>query len=134
MSKNIVSALKFRKYIVKNVEFILNDTFSNRSNVAIEFGIRKRIEYKEKTMHVELETIVFPNAEKNDYPFTIRVKIVGIFETVGEAKDRFETNAVAILYPYIRAIVSTYTAQANIPALVLPPINVNSLMEDSDKE
>jgi len=56
----------------------------------------------------------------NDYPFEIKVKILGIFET----------NVIAILYPYVRAIISTYTAQANVPALILPPINVNSLMKD----
>lgn len=131
MGKNISSALKFREYIVKEVNFKLNDSFSNRADVPIRFGIEKKIEAIDNRMNVALEVVVFPEAVLNDYPFEIKVKIFGIFETIGgQLTEKFETNAIAILYPYVRAIISTYTAQANVPALILPPINVNSLMKD----
>ena len=37
----------------------------------------------------------------------------------------FKTNAVAILFPYLRAIVSSYTANANIAPVILPAMNIN---------
>ena len=41
---------------------------------------------------------------------------------------------MAILFPYIRALVSTFTANANVPPLILPPINVVNLIENVSKE
>ena len=48
----------------------------------------------------------------------------GIFSVEGEDVERFEVNGISLLYPYIRSIVSTYTANSNLPTLILPPINV----------
>ena len=39
----------------------------------------------------------------------------------------FFANAIAILFPYIRAFVSTLTLQANYGPLVLPTMNLSSL-------
>ena len=81
-------------------------------------------------MEVTLDTIVFENAKENNYPFEMKVQITGFFSLENETKINLEPNAVAILYPYVRAIVSTYTANANVNALILPPINVNSLFKN----
>ena len=43
--------------------------------------------------------------------------------------DRYQGNAIAILYPYARAIVSTYTANTNVTPLILPTINVNKFIQ-----
>ena len=40
---------------------------------------------------------------------------------------------VAILYPYARALVSTYTSNANIAPLILPTINVNQFLKNKEK-
>lgn len=39
----------------------------------------------------------------------------------------FYANSLAIIYPYIRAFVSTLTLQANYPPFVLPTYNVSDL-------
>ena len=39
----------------------------------------------------------------------------------------FYPNSIAILFPYIRAFVSTVTLQANIQPLILPTYNLSSL-------
>ena len=39
----------------------------------------------------------------------------------------FFANSSAIIYPYIRAFISTLTLQANYPPFVLPTLNVSSL-------
>lgn len=43
--------------------------------------------------------------------------------------DYFYSNSIAILYPYIRAFVSTITAVSNTKPLVLPTLNLASLAE-----
>ena len=47
---------------------------------------------------------------------------------------RYEANAIAIMYPYLRAIVSTYTASANIAPVILPAINVNAMLKRNKEE
>ena len=76
---------------------------------------------------------IFKDAEKNNYPFEMTVSLTGKFECEGEEPEKFSKNAIAILYPYVRAIVSTYTANANVNALILPAINVNKLIEEDEK-
>ena len=67
------------------------------------------------------------------------VCVIGIFETDNDIDDQLkedlaEINSVAILFPYVRALVSNYTALANVSPLILPPINVIKYMEEKKKE
>ena len=43
-------------------------------------------------------------------------------------KQKTVTYAIAILFPYLRAIVSTYTANANVVPVILPAMNINAYM------
>lgn len=45
----------------------------------------------------------------------------------------FYSNSIAILFPYVRAFVSTVTLQANVPPMVLPTMNLSSLQEELKK-
>lgn len=124
------SKLIFNKYIVKEIKFKYNENFKEKP-VEILFNISKNIKYENNKMNVDLKVDIFEDNDK--YPFYMTVSIRGYFsiENNGE-KINFEPNAVAILYPYIRSIVSTYTAEANVMPLILPVINVNKLIEDSE--
>ena len=124
------SKLIFNKYIVKEIKFKYNENFKEKP-VEILFNISKNIKYENNKMNVDLKVDIFEDNDK--YPFYMTVSIRGYFsiENNGE-KINFEPNAVAILYPYIRSIVSTYTAEANVMPLILPVIIVNKLIEDSE--
>ena len=65
----------------------------------------------------------------NDY----KVNLTGYFMVDGCEPETLKANAIAILYPYVRAIISTYTANANITPLILPTINVNKLIKDQEE-
>ena len=125
------SKLIFNKYIVKNVLFEYNENFKERS-VEIEFKIDKNIRYDKNKMTVDLNVEIFEKEEK--YPFYMKVSIRGFFTIENNEEEiNFEPNAIAILYPYVRAIVSTYTVNANITPLMLPTINVNKLIKDQEE-
>lgn len=47
--------------------------------------------------------------------------------TFDEIPDYFYVNAVAILFPYVRAYISLITTQANVPGVILPTLNLNGL-------
>lgn len=44
-----------------------------------------------------------------------------------EIPDYFYANSIAIIFPYLRAFVSTVTLQANIVPLLLPTMNLSNL-------
>lgn len=44
--------------------------------------------------------------------------------------DYFYPNSIAIVFPYVRALVSTLTLQANVRPILLPTMNLSSLKDD----
>lgn len=55
------------------------------------------------------------------------------FENVhalSDIPDYFYPNSIAILFPYIRAFVSTMSLQANIQPILLPTVNLIGLTDD----
>lgn len=128
----IKSALLFKKYIVNQVFFKTNNKYEEPENgISIKMEITPKVEVDKENMNVTLNCDIFSNAEENNYPFEMSVSLTGFFSTKGSSTDVFVKNAIAILFPYIRAIVSTYTANANVPPLILPAINVNKLIENT---
>ena len=128
----IASKLIFKKYIVQKIDFKANEDYKWKE-IKIKLDIEKSIEYIGKNMNVTLIVKLFDEAEK-EVPFKMTVQVKGIFEIENNSESiNYEPNAIAILYPYIRAIVSTYSAAANVTPLILPAINVNKLLEDKQE-
>lgn len=132
------SSLKLLNYITDFVQFRNNPDFES-DEVTVQFDVQPEfyINDEKGIMTVELQVEIFKDAIRNNYPFEMIVSVVGIFEMKSNDKEknihRFKTNAVAIMYPYIRALVSTYTANANVPPLILPVMNINKMIEESEK-
>lgn len=134
MNKEMKSILVFDRYEVNNIEFRLNKECT-RDNISLDLNIQREVTYipEEKIGEVKLITKVFENPVENNYPFSIQVEVTGVFKVETEdsllSDQLLNTNAVAILFPYIRALISTYTANANVEPLILPAINVNKLLD-----
>ena len=129
------SVLKFRNYTVNEIYFKRNENFkSNEDKTPIDIEILPKANIEDNLLNIILMVKIFNNAEEKNYPFEMNIKITGEFETKGDEPRKFIKNAIAIMYPYIRAIVSTYTANANINALILPAINVNKLIDDQEEK
>lgn len=128
------SMLKLKNYIVNEIYYKINDNFTPSENgTPVNLSIIPDIKTKDNYMQVLLNTVIFANSVENNYPFEMKVSITGEFIVEGDSAEKFVRNAIAILYPYIRSIVSTYTAAANISPLILPVINVNKLIDDQSK-
>ena len=118
--------ISFLNYEVTRVEFVLNENFSGNSvKLDIETDSDVVLSDDKKQMMVLLSVEIFRDAANNNYPFEMFVQVKGYF--VGEEIGQYQANALAILYPYVRAIVSTFTANANVSPLILPTINVNRM-------
>jgi preprotein translocase subunit SecB len=58
-----------------------------------------------------------------------KANFIGLFDSTTEVNDEFinspflKINAPAILYPFIRAYISTITINAGLEPIILPTIN-----------
>ena len=71
----------------------------------------------------ETDTIIVEVSCIAQFSFMDRIK----FE---EIPDFFYPNSLAILFPYIRAFVSTLSLQANSSPMILPTMNLMGLTEE----
>lgn len=126
------SILKFEKYVVNEISFVNNSEFKKiDEKIPVDLKIKKKAtHYESGRMEINLIVNIFENAKENNYPYEVIMNLTGYFYIEGEKTQSLEKNAVAILYPYIRAILSTYTVNSNVVPLVLPVINVNKLIEE----
>ncbi len=123
-------AIRFLDYRVLKVEFYLNDVETQSDELNVKFSSDKEIDKELNNMLVELDVKI---GDKDKSPFFMNICLEGLFELSQDYLDydidNFYSNALAILYPYIRAIVSTYTAGANIQPVILPTINIKKMLK-----
>jgi preprotein translocase subunit SecB len=128
------SCLTLKQFIVKKMSFAINESFSFGQNATInispEFTRRMR-KVDENSAIINLG--FFINNDNNDMPFSMEIDIEGLFDLEGwEKPDQLKimvSNTIAILFPYLRTLVSTITASANISPYILPVMNINSLFD-----
>lgn len=74
----------------------------------------------------------------NDFPYDVELVLKGNFvllECKEEDLDKYlMVNASAIMYPYLRATLSTVTSQLERDKVILPTLNFFSVFENTDKE
>ena len=134
---NAKSSLKFKNYVVDSIDFKSNLDYSG-TETELDFDIDSECKFEEDTFILRLEISIFKDAKQNNYPFSMRVSLLGLFEFDSdlniETRTVFaEQNAIAILFPYLRAMISVYSSNANIGTILLPPINVVKYLENKRK-
>ena len=125
-------------FSLKDYKFIKVELdFSNLNSSSIELIIEPEGVFHNSSGVYDLAFTFRANAEmKNETKVNqiIFVKCIASFEfnkilKFEDIPEYFYTNSIAILFPYIRAFVSTLTLQANIPPIILPTMNLISLQE-----
>ena len=78
-----------------------------------------------KELNCQGELSVEVTAKEHPDKFFIKVKTLGVFSyKEGADKDLLHVETFKTLFPYVRALVSTVTANAGIPPIVLPEIDI----------
>jgi preprotein translocase subunit SecB len=134
---NVKSTLfSFLGYHVDSMGFERNHQYVPQETIDIEFNISVGVEVntQERMAIVSLEADVFDNAIDQNYPFSIRVKISGGFQTEAEHTEQElanlgELNGTATLFPFLRSIIANLCVQANTPPVMLPLVNVYNLIQ-----
>lgn len=109
---------------------------------SLKSGQEIRIQFKPNGFFKKTEEKSFYNltfnfiaiSSKEENPF-VDIECNTLFEfahpiTFEEIPSFFYANSIAIIFPYLRAFVSTVTLQANKEPIVLPTMNLSSLEKD----
>ena len=83
----------------------------------------------EREYKITLELNVADPEEK----LSVFVKGMAIFETKQENQMLIERNTLAIMFPYFRSYVSTLTTQPGMTPIVLPAMNIMTMLAQKEK-
>ncbi|MGG4268373.1 hypothetical protein [Peribacillus simplex] len=139
MSEIISSFLSFDNYTIREFIFNHDNKFENdgeQIQLEYNFGADSAINEDKTNAKITLVCEIFnENLYLNDQsPFYIRVKLDGFFSCSTDIEiNEFELNGIAILLPYLRAFVTSFTSQAGIPVVIIPPINVYNMLNNNEE-
>lgn len=109
-------------------------TKKNENGIRINFDPTGLFKQNDDKSEYKLRFIfTATNNEGSENPF-VKIECNALFEFsanigIEDIPEYFYVNSIAIIFPYIRAFVSTITLQSNYPALILPTMNLMSLAE-----
>ncbi|WP_407440579.1 hypothetical protein [Fibrobacter sp.] len=126
------ASFSLKDYCFDEINFLMNMIDRNKS---FNVNFDPSCVFKKENSQAELTIKVSVSSDGKDSPFcVVSCKSNFVFDGVAGKNDipnYFYTNSVAILYPYIRAMVSLVTMQANIGRpVVLPVLNLTPLGEE----
>ncbi|MEC0266723.1 protein-export chaperone SecB [Paenibacillus anseongense] len=135
----MLAAIQLNEYYISKINFEYD--YQSEMPVEMKFGFNHDIKYIDnETVEVTIDCSV-----RNDVGFNLNVKLHGLFDvtTTDEEdrdndfdvrlKDLCEKNTLSILFPYLRSAISDISLKANIDPIILPTINILSLVENNKK-
>ena len=127
--ENIASVLKLETLVFDSIEF-KRKGFKNDNDIKFQI----EVQVGKGQDNISKVTLILKGVKEDEYDMLISLSGFFSFDKVEEIDDKqMETllnkNAVAILMPYLRSEVSLLTAQPNTDCIVLPPFNINKLMD-----
>jgi preprotein translocase subunit SecB len=134
LSKPKKAAFSFQSYKVSSI--ILNEPPAQEEIISVQFNPSGKYFLQEGRYILQLDFIASTEEKENKF-LSISLESVFIFDEKNiEAKQLpiyFYRNCIAIVFPYMRAIVSTITSVTNSRPLLLPLLNLSSLEEPLKK-
>lgn len=133
-----MAVLEFDGYRVDKMIYTRNEKFDPKTkSINMTPKLNTNFDVKENKINVSLNVVV-GSIENTSAPFQAECSLTGVFtykheeDKTGVGLDTLvRNNAVAILYPYIRAIISTLSMTSNeFPNYNLPTINVGKVLKD----
>ena len=139
MKDNILASINFEKFLIEKSNFKINKNYipkDEEMELDIKFKNEINIDENNTMALITLSCSVFNKAVERNYPFSLKVTIVGFFEYQANLTDEdileiLEVNGNAILFPYLRSYITTLTSNSGIPPLIIPTINIAKLVKEN---
>ena len=123
--------LIFNGYRIENINYNHNNKFqiSEENNIIPEFGFAL---IKSPNNSKEYNVIIgFSYTDKQNQTFIMESVIRGFFEVGDDKNENILFNAFAILFPYVRSLISDMTRYSITP-IIIPTINIMNEIENLD--
>lgn len=124
------SILQFLNYTVQELSFQNIPVSPDKTEFELRPNIEKKIEEASGGRYNVTLTFSLSPSEENELPFALYVSLVGHFKlnmkdepTNAFKESILNKHAVAILFPFLRGIISQLTSCANIQPLIIPILN-----------
>lgn len=118
--------------VTRNI-FQVSKDYNFQSEVSLEIDNNIKVikmSEEDRTAIVILSLEFFKDRELKEVPFKLEIEIEGMFEWDTELEETsvnlevlLQENAPAILYSYLRPMITTMSIDANLPPLVIPLMN-----------
>ena len=126
--------LLFNSYGIKTIELntalpqLLKKGQANEVGLDVQFS-KEIIKLNDNEFSVDLGVEITGMDSNQKNVINLKICMEGYFELIGNPSDKeFEDsaniNAVSILFPYLRTVVSTITILSNFNKIDLPPMNI----------
>ena len=130
----MLASIQFERYYFSRIDFKYTPDSESVENKGLEFG--HEVRYLDSD---EIEVIV--NCTMTDESgLLLQVTMHGFFKLEKDEESDpeevallCEKNTVAIMFPYLRSAVSDISLKANTSPIILPTVNIVSLLENSKK-
>lgn len=132
-----MTVLNFEGYRVTSMSYAQNNNFKKPQK---KLSFNPKFGVKLVTNNASKAKVILTFTSENELPFNVKVTLEGDFKynaSEDEINLGFEKllrkNATAILFPYLRAIVSQLTAMGNeYQPLLIPAMNIGALLENNE--
>ena len=127
------SQFNFLGYRISKFSCEISDNFGReKESFSQTIEVKDNFDKKDNRF---VEVIMSLDVKTKSKTFLFSLEIKGAFKASKKMTDELfvklsKYNAPAILFPFARALIASCTAQANIPAVVLPIINLSSISSD----
>ena len=126
---NNKAKFQFESFIIRKSLFELNEGL-DETDLSIGFLPSGKLDRDNNIFHLQLGVDISSPSET----FKIEIDSIGYFKYDIEDDSKLNSylylNAPALLFPYLRAYISSVTTLSGIKPIVLPTLNVSSIKDN----
>ncbi|UXS29556.1 protein-export chaperone SecB [Staphylococcus delphini] len=138
-----MASIGFKNYNFRNFSYRVNENLEieNIDRFEVESDFSAKIAFEDNQAYIIMDCQI--GNDDISCPFIINVELTGVFDIefekddeqdIEQLKELLSQNAIAILYPYIRSLVSDITSKANsFDTFIIPVANIAKVMKENNK-
>ncbi|WP_353421613.1 protein-export chaperone SecB [Staphylococcus delphini] len=138
-----MASIGFKNYNFRNFSYRVNENLEieNIDRFEVESDLSAKIAFEDNQAYIIMDCQI--GNDDISCPFIINVELTGVFDIefekddeqdIEQLKELLSQNAIAILYPYIRSLVSDITSKANsFDTFIIPVANIAKVMKENNK-
>ncbi|WP_019166310.1 protein-export chaperone SecB [Staphylococcus delphini] len=138
-----MASIGFKNYNFRNFSYRVNENLEieNIDRFEVESDFSAKIAFEDNQAYIIMDCQI--GNDDINCPFIINVELTGVFDIefekddeqdIEQLKELLSQNAIAILYPYIRSLVSDITSKANsFDTFIMPVANIAKVMKENNK-